>query len=218
MAVLLASWAFGVASPSLKVLGNVSVIVVGVVIASFDEIQFDLTGFLYQLGGITFEALRLVLVQKLLNSAEYKMDPLVSLYYFAPVCALMNGLVSLFTEFPAMTMDDVYHVGIWTLLANAMIAFLLNVAVVFLVYSSARLSSTDLTDIFLDQQNILPRLHSVRCPEGHPPCRTLGDDLGYSSHGISILWLRYCFVWDDVFQVWSGTDQRVLWSNTDQVG
>jgi hypothetical protein len=111
----------------------VSVIVIGVIIASFGEIQFDLTGFLYQLGGITFEALRLVLVQKLLNSAEYKMDPLVSLYYFAPVCALMNGLTALVTEVPTMSMENIYHIGILTLIANAMIAFLLNVSVVFLV-------------------------------------------------------------------------------------
>jgi hypothetical protein len=111
----------------------VSVIVIGVIIASFGEIQFDLTGFLYQLGGITFEALRLVLVQKLLNSAEYKMDPLVSLYYFAPVCALMNGLTALVTEVPTMSMENIYRIGFLTLIANAMIAFLLNISVVFLV-------------------------------------------------------------------------------------
>jgi drug/metabolite transporter (DMT)-like permease len=142
VAVLLASWALGVAPPSLKTLGNVSFIVIGVIIASFGEIQFDLTGFLYQLGGITFEALRLVLVQKLLSSAEFKMDPLVSLYYFAPVCALMNGVVALIMEVPSMTMDNVYQVGFLTLLANAMVAFLLNVSVVFLIGKTSSLVLT----------------------------------------------------------------------------
>jgi hypothetical protein len=126
----------------MKTLGNVSFIVIGVIIASFGEIQFDLIGFLYQLGGITFEALRLVLVQKLLSSAEFKMDPLVSLYYFAPVCALMNGLTSLFTEIPTMTMNDIYRVGFITLLANAMVAFLLNVSVVFLIGKTSSLVLT----------------------------------------------------------------------------
>ncbi len=131
--VLLITWAMGVAPPSMKTLGNVSFIVIGVIIASYGSIEFNMTGFLYQAGGITFEATRLVLVQRLLSSAEYKMDPLVSLYYFAPVCAVMNGVTALIVEVPDMTMQNVYDVGIFTLVANAMVAFLLNVSVVFLV-------------------------------------------------------------------------------------
>lgn len=133
MAVLIASWIFGVAPPSLKTLGNVSLIVVGVVIASYGEIQFNMTGFLYQVGGIVFEATRLVMVQRLLSSAEFKMDPLVSLYYFAPACAVMNGLTALVVEVPKMTLADIEKVGYMVLLLNAVIAFLLNVSVVFLV-------------------------------------------------------------------------------------
>lgn len=140
VAVLLITWAMGVAPPSLKTLGNVSFIVVGVVIASYGSIEFNLTGFLYQAGGITFEATRLVLVQRLLSSAEYKMDPLVSLYYFAPVCAVMNGVTALVVEIPSMSMQNVYDVGIVTLVANAMVAFLLNVSVVFLVRQTPNLA------------------------------------------------------------------------------
>lgn len=61
------------------------------------------------------------------------MDPLVSLYYFAPACAVMNGIVALVVEIPRMTMADLYKVGFLVLLANAMVAFLLNVSVVLLV-------------------------------------------------------------------------------------
>jgi len=71
--------------PNLKVLGNVSVIVLGIIIASYGEIAFVVLGFVFQVCGIVFESIRLVMVQKLLSSPEYKMDPLVSLYYFAPV-------------------------------------------------------------------------------------------------------------------------------------
>jgi len=39
----------------------------------------------FQASAIVMESIRLVMVQKLLSSPEYKMDPLVSLYYFAPV-------------------------------------------------------------------------------------------------------------------------------------
>lgn len=131
--MLFATWGMGMAPVNLKVLMNVGIIVLGVVIASFGEIRFVFIGFIFQIGGIIFEATRLVMVQRLLSSAEYKMDPLVSLYYFAPVCAVMNGLTALFIEVPNLTMGHIYNVGIWTLLLNAVIAFMLNVSVVFLV-------------------------------------------------------------------------------------
>ncbi|KAM0120992.1 hypothetical protein ACP6JC_002365 [Aspergillus fumigatus] len=142
VAVLLATWAMGMAPVNLKVLFNVAVIVIGVVIASFGEIKFVFIGFLFQIGGIVFEATRLVMVQRLLSSAEFKMDPLVSLYYFAPVCAVMNGVTALFVEVPNLTMGHIYNVGVWTLLANAVVAFLLNVSVVFLIGKTSSLVMT----------------------------------------------------------------------------
>lgn len=45
----------------------------------------------------------------------------------------MNGTVSLFTEVPRMTMQNIYDIGPVVLISNAMVAFLLNVSVVFLV-------------------------------------------------------------------------------------
>ncbi|BCS22176.1 UDP-galactofuranose transporter [Aspergillus puulaauensis] len=142
VAVLLATWGMGMAPVNLKVLTNVAIIVVGVVIASFGEIKFVFIGFLFQIAGIVFEATRLVMVQRLLSSAEYKMDPLVSLYYFAPVCAVMNGVTALFLEVPTLTMGHIYNVGVWTLLANAVVAFLLNVSVVFLIGKTSSLVMT----------------------------------------------------------------------------
>ncbi|EAW09839.1 UDP-galactofuranose transporter [Aspergillus clavatus NRRL 1] len=142
VAVLIATWAMGMAPVNLKVLMNVSIIVVGVIIASFGEIKFVFIGFMFQLGGIAFEATRLVMVQRLLSSAEFKMDPLVSLYYFAPVCAVMNGVTALFVEVPNLTMTHIYNVGVWTLLANAVVAFLLNVSVVFLIGKTSSLVMT----------------------------------------------------------------------------
>ncbi|KAF2722336.1 TPT-domain-containing protein [Polychaeton citri CBS 116435] len=142
VAVLLTSWVMGVAPPSLKTLGNVSLIVIGVVIASLGEIKFVMTGFLYQVGGIVFEAVRLTMVQKLLSGSEFKMDPLVSLYYFAPACAIINGVVCLFWEIPSMTLGDIERVGYLTLLANAVIAFMLNISVVFLIGRGSALVMT----------------------------------------------------------------------------
>jgi hypothetical protein len=119
--------------PSLKTLGNVTAIVVGVIIASIGEIKFVFIGFVCAMLGVAFEATRLAMVERLLSSAEFKMDPMVSLYYFAPVCAIMNGSVALFREVPYLTVEKVMDLGLFTLLANASVAFLLNLSVVFLV-------------------------------------------------------------------------------------
>ncbi|EEP82389.1 Cas4p protein [Uncinocarpus reesii 1704] len=142
VAVLICTWSLGMAPPNMRVLFNVSFIVLGVIIASFGEIHFVLIGFLFQIGGIAFEATRLVMVQRLLSSAEYKMDPLVSLYYFAPVCAVMNFVVALFVEIPRCGLADIQKAGLITLLANGMVAFLLNVAVVFLIGKTSSLVLT----------------------------------------------------------------------------
>ncbi|OIW27387.1 TPT-domain-containing protein [Coniochaeta ligniaria NRRL 30616] len=142
VAVLLASWALGVSQPNLKVFLNVSIIVVGVVIASMGEIKFVMIGFVFQMMGIVFEALRLTMVQRLLSSAEFKMDPLVSLYYFAPVCAAMNFAVALVWEIPKVSVDDFYRVGLFTLFLNGLCAFLLNVSVVFLIGKTSSLVLT----------------------------------------------------------------------------
>lgn len=98
-----------------------------------------------QAAGILFEATRLVMVQRLLSSAEFKMDPMVSLYYFAPACAVINGVFTLFVEIPKMSMTDIYNLGITVLILNAFVAFLLNVSVVLLVSSHLHFQTHTLT-------------------------------------------------------------------------
>lgn len=70
------------------------------------------------------------MIQILLHNM--KMDPLVSLHYYAPVCALINVVFLPFTEGLA-PFYEIFNVGIGVLLTNAAVAFLLNVAAVFLV-------------------------------------------------------------------------------------
>lgn len=142
MAVLVTGWFFGVQKPNMRVLFNVSFIVIGVILASFGEIKFVMLGFLFQCGGIMFEAVRLVMVQRLLNSPDSKMDPLVSLYYFAPVCTVFNGLIALAWEVPKVSMVEVHKVGLHNFALNAMVAFALNVSVVFLIGKTSSLVLT----------------------------------------------------------------------------
>jgi hypothetical protein len=59
----------------MTVLINILIIVFGVALASFGEIQFSIIGFLYQLGGTISEAIRLVMVQMLLSGKESDAEP-----------------------------------------------------------------------------------------------------------------------------------------------
>lgn len=133
VAVLFTSWAWGVAEPNMSKFINIVVIVIGVGIASFGEIHFKFIGFVYQVGGIVFEAMRIVMIQVMLSGEGVKMDPLVGLYYYAPVCTFFNILVALFTELPRFNYEDLQRTGFSILLLNAVVAFMLNIASVFLV-------------------------------------------------------------------------------------
>jgi len=131
VAVLLISWIMKTANPNMKVFVNVMMIVTGVILACYGEIEFVWIGFLFQVLGVTFEATRLVMVQLLLK--DYKMDPLVALYYFAPVCACFNSVAFLLIEAKSITFTHLVNVGVVHFVLNALCAFGLNVAVVFLV-------------------------------------------------------------------------------------
>lgn len=77
-----------------------------------------------------------------------KMDPLVSVYFFSPVCAIINACLIPFTEGLA-PFYDVLRIGPLTFLANGAVAFSLNVAAVFLISASSGLVLT-LAGVFKD--------------------------------------------------------------------
>lgn len=79
------------------------------------------------------------MIQLLLHGL--KMDPLVSLHYYAPVCALINSLVLPFTEGLA-PFYELARIGPLILISNACAAFFLNVAAVFLVGAGSGLVLT----------------------------------------------------------------------------
>ncbi|KAK0193000.1 triose-phosphate transporter family-domain-containing protein [Armillaria mellea] len=140
VAILLISWCFRIQEPNRKLGVIVVMISCGVALASHGELRFNLLGFLIQAAAVAFEASRLVMIQILLHGL--KMDPLVSLHYYAPVCALIN-LVAI----PHST--ELARIGPLILLSNALIAFLLNVAAVFLVGVGSGLILT-LAGVFKD--------------------------------------------------------------------
>ncbi|PAV15332.1 TPT-domain-containing [Pyrrhoderma noxium] len=146
VAILLITWIFRLSEPSKKLGLIVVMISSGVALASQGELHFDLTGFIIQAVAVAFEASRLVMIQVLLHGL--KMDPLVSLHYYAPVCALINLAVIPLTEGFA-PFYELARIGPFILITNAAIAFLLNIAAVFLVGAGSGLVLT-LAGVFKD--------------------------------------------------------------------
>ncbi|KAH7910266.1 triose-phosphate transporter family-domain-containing protein [Hygrophoropsis aurantiaca] len=146
VAILLISWTFRIQDPSKKLAVIVFMISSGVALASHGELNFNLVGFLIQAAAVAFEASRLVMIQILLHGL--KMDPLVSLHYYAPVCALINLCILPFKE-GLEPFYELARIGPAVLLSNALVAFLLNVAAVFLVSAGSGLVLT-LAGVFKD--------------------------------------------------------------------
>jgi len=155
VAILLISWAFRIQEPNRKLAVIVLMISIGVALAAHGELHFNMFGFLIQAAAVAFEASRLVMIQLLLQGL--KMDPLVSLHYYAPVCAAINLAIIPFTEGLA-PFYELARIGPLVLLSNAGLAFLLNIAAVFLVGTGGGLVLTlagVLKDIMLITGSVL---------------------------------------------------------------
>lgn len=141
VAVLIFSFLSGLEKTSMFELYIVVVICVGVAITSVGELQFSYTGFVFQSLAIMAESSRLVLTNILLK--QLKLDSLSSLYYIAPVCACFIGVACAIFESAQLPWDRIFSFDFgYILLANGLVAFTLNVAVVMLINQSSALVLT----------------------------------------------------------------------------
>jgi hypothetical protein len=136
------------------------------------------------------------------------MDPLVSLYYYAPICALFNFLIALITDLPTFTLSTLTRVGPSTLLLNAILAFMLNASSVFLLGKTSGLIMT-LCGVL---KNILLVLASVVLwGTVIMPIQALGYGIAllglvYYGVGYEGMVTYYSFLRKFVKQVWEGRE------------
>ncbi|KAM0229038.1 hypothetical protein ACHAPO_010318 [Fusarium lateritium] len=133
--------------PTIGKIANILVIAMGVAVASAGMIEFSMIGFIFQMGGLAFEAVRVVMTQVMLNGEGLKMDAMVGLYYYAPVVAILNLLVALIIEVPHFDVADFHRVGAPTLFLNAAVAFTLNFTSMVLVRTSLFVTGRSVTNI-----------------------------------------------------------------------
>lgn len=160
---LLISWAVSFTNPKVSTLGNMVVIALGACVSTFGERSYIGRGksvWVFVLGTAA-ECGRLLIVEKLLKEPRrgrfpgagtpvvldeeegekeivppaggMGMSPLVALYYFAPICMVLSGSLALAFEVRTLSMVEMQRVGTWTLALSCILAFMLNVAGVFLV-------------------------------------------------------------------------------------
>eukprot|EP00887_Chlorella_sp_A99_P007875 scaffold20.g7875.t1 len=129
VAVFSVGCVFGTERFSWPVMSNMILVTIGVAIASFGEINFNIVGVAFQLGSVVIESIRLVLVQLLLQ-----------LYYVAPCCFCFLLIPFLALEAGKIAGDDSVVISPLLLLANAAVAFCLNMAVFLLIGKTSALT------------------------------------------------------------------------------
>ena len=152
VAVLLASFAFGLETPRAELGGCIFLIATGVAVSCYGQIQFDLIGFSVQMAAVGCEALRLCLVSIALTSKGFKLSPIAFLYFVAPLCWLAILPAWLWLEADAVCHHDfapIRRVGLSILFANASVAFLLNLATMALIKHTSPLT-LNVSGVFKD--------------------------------------------------------------------
>ncbi|MEW5304158.1 MAG: hypothetical protein WDW36_006789 [Sanguina aurantia] len=119
---------------------NMLMIAFGVVICAMGELNLVVKGLVQQLTALGFEALRLTMVQVLINSKGYNMNPLQSLYYVSPACFACLAIPFVSVEWHNMASNTTWTFNPSVMLANALTALILNLAVFLLIGKTSALT------------------------------------------------------------------------------
>ncbi|EEF36488.1 Triose phosphate/phosphate translocator, non-green plastid, chloroplast precursor, putative [Ricinus communis] len=97
--LLLFAFAFRLESPSIKLLGIIMVISVGVLLTVAKETEFEFWGFVLVMLAAVMSGFRWCMTQILLQKEEYGLkNPLTLMSYVTPVMAMITGLLSLMLD------------------------------------------------------------------------------------------------------------------------
>ncbi|XP_028097522.1 probable sugar phosphate/phosphate translocator At3g14410 [Camellia sinensis] len=117
-----------------------SVISFSVLMTSYEEIDINWIGLVYQMGGVVGEALRLIFMEIFVKMKGLKLNPIFVMYYVSPCSALYLFILWIFLEKPKMDAQGTWSFQPVILTLNSLCTFALNLSV-FLVI----LHTSDLT-------------------------------------------------------------------------
>ncbi|GFH22458.1 TPT domain-containing protein [Haematococcus lacustris] len=135
----------------------------GVLVCAYGEVNLVVKGLIQQLTALCFEALRLTMVQVLINSKGLNMNPLQSLYYVSPACLLCLLVPFFSVELHNMTKRNDWTFNPSVMLANAMTAFILNLAVFMLIGKTSALTM-NIAGVIKDWMLIFFSFYLFRAP------------------------------------------------------
>ena len=148
--LLLLSFVAGLERPSFVLFFIVLVVSAGVTLSSVGELAFSEIGFLLQLTAVLMDCFRVILMSLLLK--DLQLDSLSLLYYTSPPSAVLTFGAFLALEADRLSRDIFTPTLCGALLLNGLLAFSLNVAVVYLVGSTNSMAmslSAPLKDILI---------------------------------------------------------------------
>uniref|UniRef100_A0ACD5X3N9 Uncharacterized protein n=1 Tax=Avena sativa TaxID=4498 RepID=A0ACD5X3N9_AVESA len=154
VAVFLLGTAFGLEEMNCKMLAIMSVISVGVIVASVGEITISWVGVVYQMGGVVAEALRLIFIEIFLKKKGVRLNLISMMYYVSPCSAFCLFIPWLFLEKPKMDASVSWNFPPVTLFLNCMCTFVLNLSV-FLVISRTSALTARVTGVVRDWSVVL---------------------------------------------------------------
>ncbi|KAL5716150.1 hypothetical protein ACHQM5_017879 [Ranunculus cassubicifolius] len=134
VAVFILGVGAGLEVMSLRMLLIMSVISVGVLVASYGEINVNWIGVVYQMGGVVGEALRLIFMEIFVKRKGLKLNPISMMYYVSPCSAICLFIPWIFLEMPKIAENGPWSFQPVVLTLNSLCTFALNLSV-FLVIS-----------------------------------------------------------------------------------
>ncbi|CAK0894476.1 unnamed protein product [Prorocentrum cordatum] len=138
--VYLVGCTMGVHTWSVAVAKTIAVITLGLTLASLGELNFNLLGFFAQVVSLAAEGFRINLLETRLKSNGYRLNPLSSLMVFAPIIMVFLSVMSLLFEPEGVSVTQIEKVGREALLANALLAFFLNISIFVVIQRASGLA------------------------------------------------------------------------------
>ncbi|CAM8934374.1 unnamed protein product [Rhodiola kirilowii] len=140
VAVFILGVAAGLEIMSYRMLFIMFVISFGVLVASYGEININLIGVVYQMGGVIGEALRLIFMEILVKRKGLKLNPISVMYYVSPCSALCLFIPWIFLEKPKMDANASWHFQPVVLILNSLCTFALNLSVFLVITHTSALT------------------------------------------------------------------------------
>ncbi|CAK0834335.1 unnamed protein product [Prorocentrum cordatum] len=134
--------AFGTQQWSVPIAKCLFIITFGLMVTSLGELNFNLFGFVMQVIALVSEGLRITFLELRLKAQGHKLNALSSVMVFAPMVCVMLFLSALVFDQSAFDVEQIAEIGVGIFGANAVVAFLLNVAIYLAIQCASGLVFT----------------------------------------------------------------------------